>query len=83
MVHETGHELGLSGFSVLNLTTERALYEMAHLTIADAVLNYDENVRQNRMNNDLKMPQNRWEPDCSPHPFDIMALYALYQTVNR
>ena len=20
------------------------------------------------------------EPDCSPHPFDIMAIYALYQT---
>ena len=19
------------------------------------------------------------EPDCSPHPFDIMAIYALYQ----
>ncbi len=23
------------------------------------------------------------EPDCSPHPFDIMAIYALYQTVDR
>ncbi len=22
------------------------------------------------------------EPDCSPHPFDIMAIYALYQTVD-
>ena len=21
------------------------------------------------------------EPDCSPHPFDLMAVYALYQTV--
>ena len=21
------------------------------------------------------------EPDCSPHPFDIMAIEALYQTV--
>ena len=21
-------------------------------------------------------------PDCSPHPFDIMAIYALYQTVD-
>ena len=20
------------------------------------------------------------EPDCSPHPLDIMAIYALYQT---
>ncbi len=22
------------------------------------------------------------EPDCSPHPMDIMAIYALYQTVD-
>ena len=24
----------------------------------------------------------RNEPDCSPHPFDILAIYALYQTVD-
>ena len=23
------------------------------------------------------------EPDCSPHPFDVMAIYALYQTVEQ
>ena len=23
------------------------------------------------------------EPDCSPHPFDVMAIYALYQRVPR
>ena len=23
------------------------------------------------------------EPDCSPHPFDILAIWALYQTVDR
>ena len=22
------------------------------------------------------------EPDCSPHPFDIMDIFALYQTVD-
>ena len=22
------------------------------------------------------------EPDCSPYPFDIMAIYALYQSVD-
>lgn len=21
------------------------------------------------------------EPDCAPHPFDVMAIYALYQSV--
>ena len=24
----------------------------------------------------------RDEPDCSPHPFDVMAIEALYQTVK-
>ena len=23
------------------------------------------------------------EPDCSPHPFDVMAIIALYQAVGR
>lgn len=23
------------------------------------------------------------EPDCLPHPFDILAIWALYQTVDR
>ena len=23
------------------------------------------------------------DPDCSPHPFDGMAIYALYQTMDR
>ena len=28
-------------------------------------------------------PREGDEPDCSPHPFDIMAIYALYQSVVR
>ena len=24
----------------------------------------------------------RYEANCSPNPFDILAIYALYQTVN-
>ena len=71
MVHEAGHALGISEYSrtaVLAFNT----FEMSHPTIPDAVLNYDDEVRQNFE-----------EPDCAPHPFDIMALYALYQTVDR
>ena len=26
--------------------------------------------------------QTETEPDCSPHPFDIMAMNALYQTLS-
>ena len=54
---------------------------MAHPDISDAVLNYNDEVDENfRINDRLEM-QNRREPDCSPHPFDTLALYALYQTV--
>ena len=41
---------------------------MAHPTIPDSVMNY--------------VNFTRTEPDCSPHPFDIMIIYALYQTVD-
>ena len=44
------------------------VYEASHSTVADSVMNYDGRV-------------GTYEPDCSPHPLDIMAIYALYQTV--
>ena len=69
MVHEVGHELGLFGFSWSGSLTSGGLEEMSHPTISDSVMNYWE--------------YGITEPDCSPHPFDIMAFYALYQTVNR
>jgi len=37
------------------------------------MMNYDEKVLDPGDN----------EPDCSPHPFDILAIWALYQTVDR
>ena len=67
MVHESGHALGLSGFSWAGLLTSQGSYEMSHPTISDSVMNY--------------WQYTATEPDCSPHPFDIMAIYALYQTV--
>ncbi len=44
---------------------------VAHPTIPDAVVNYNSEVSQVTT-----------EPDCSPHPFDVMAIHALYQTVT-
>ncbi len=79
IVHEAGHALGLSGFSILDVWQKRQRYEMAHPTIPDVVLNYDYEVPANFDNNGDR----REEADCSPHPFDIMAIYALYQTVDR
>ena len=42
------------------------------------------------MNRDRMLPNNvdgqdiviRDEPDCSPHPMDIMAMFALYQHLD-
>ena len=72
MVHEAGHALGLSNFSYGDLVDFFHIdYSVAHPTIPDAVMNYDSEI-----------PQIVGEHDCSPHPFDIMALEALYQTVR-
>ena len=64
LVHEAGHALGI-----------RAAFEMAadpdfqgHPSIADSIMNYNQKL----------MLVN--EKDCSPHPLDIMAIYAIYQT---
>ena len=74
MAHEVGHALGLSNSAApleyLSLTSA-AGYVISHPTIPDSVLNYDKYVRGGIE-----------EADCSPHPFDIMIIYALYQTVD-
>ena len=71
MVHEAGHALGLSGYLPL-LSWLSPI--PAHPTIPDSVMNY---------NSDVWHPVGSGysEPDCSPHPFDIMAIEALYQAV--
>ena len=51
------------------------VYEASHPTIPDSVLNYDNEIAVK-----FSRPGFR-EPDCSPYPFDIMAIQALYQTV--
>ena len=61
MTHESGHALGISGFSFLGLLDPVA---MAHPTIDDTVFEY-----------------NWGDTQCSPYPFDRMAIYALYQKI--
>ena len=53
-------------------------YEVAHPTIPESTLNYDANTEVPDW-----VPDSYWtmEPDCSPHLFDVMAIYALYQNV--
>ena len=31
----------------------------------------------------LGQPNTSREPDCSPHPFEVLAVYALYQNVSK
>ena len=54
-------------------------YRMSHPTIADSVLNYDHKARRDYSVNSKEWNRVTNEPGCSPHPFDVMALYALYQ----
>ena len=44
----------------------------AHPLVSGSVMNDD----------NMVVPQTTNEPDCSPYPFDILAIYALYQGVN-
>ena len=72
VLHEAGHALGTSGAVVWEAPLEDAQYRRAHPFIPSTVMNYDHKIRG--VSN---------EPDCSPHPFDILAIWALYQTVDR
>ena len=72
MVHEAGHALGLSHILVGELRDEKSRYQVAHPGIADSVMNKDDMVFDGLE-----------EPDCSPHPMDILAIYALYQSVGQ
>ena len=86
MVHEAGHLIGLSGLNldVLDTDDARGHFEMSHPTLPESVLNYDDQIPHFWDQGIVGMDrQVSWEPDCSPHPFDLMALNALYQTVNR
>ena len=78
-LHEIGHALGLSNsgesLKYIDEYTADEIYVISHPTIADSVLNYDSKVSRAIVPNDFA------EPDCSPHPFDVMAIYALYQNI--
>ena len=76
MVHEASHALGLA--NRLSFSNDWELYARDHSTIQDSVMNYDAEIPENRLPDGTI----REEKDCAPHPFDIMAIYALYQGVE-
>ena len=71
-LHEAGHALGLSK---VNFPLWSQPYSAAHPTITEAVVNYDY-----EMLGWVSSLYWETEPNCFPHQFDIMAVYALYQT---
>ena len=90
MLHEIGHTLGLSNagepgkylpwyarpFSDRYSSDEQRV--ISHPEIPDSVMNYDGEVPEN-LNSQGAFARDEF--DCSPHPFDVMAAYALYQNV--
>ncbi len=78
ILHEAGHALGLSNvdYPITGTQPDTA----SHPTIPTSVMNYDEDARD-------RFPG--WpnagyeEPDCYPHPFDLMAIRALYEFVPK
>ena len=68
MVHEAGHALVLSAFTLSYQIAPYGQYVSSHPTIYDSVMNYKKYTVK--------------EPACSPHSFDIVAIYTLYQTAQ-
>lgn len=87
-LHEAGHALGTSGAVLWEAFFEDAQYRRAHPSIPDTVMNYDEKIPENYNPNFVNSMGDkvgkwlRYESNCSPHPFDILAMYALYQHVE-
>lgn len=69
----------------LGLDQDQQPYTVAHPTIPDSVMNYDYDDDEGnpyvRHPNASTIDENT-EPDCSPHPFDVMAIFALYQNIE-
>ena len=57
------------------------VYEASHPSIADSVMNYWDRIRDSYLiaNDQDSADRAVREPDCWPHPFDIMAINSLYQ----
>ena len=67
LIHESGHALGIR--HGIDHDPSDPNYTAHHPPLADSVMNY---WWKPYVPND--------EPDCSPHPLDIMVIYAIYQT---
>ena len=89
MLHEFGHALGMSGFEwtdfIRGSYPSDPIYHAAHPAVPDTVMNYDHKVPENHDPDVLV--NNGWlrfefNYNCSPNPLDLLALWALYQSVT-
>ena len=72
LVHESGHAVGIGGGEGASQAIR------GHSFIPYSIVNYDSLVY---VNVDT-IPQKASDDDCAPYQFDIMAIFALYQTAQ-
>ena len=72
LVHEAGHAIGIGGGEGASQARR------GHPFIPYSIMNYDNLVYVNVDTN----PEKSSEDDCAPYPFDIMAIFSLYQTAQ-
>ena len=74
LVHEAGHVLGIRNARSLTSGWERNLRH--HPSIYESVMSYESPYVPNPGDTSSVPPD---DPDCSPHPLDVLAVYSLYQ----
>ena len=72
LVHEAGHAIGIGGGEGASQVRR------GHPFIPYSIMNYDNLVYVNVDTN----PEKSSEDDCAPYPFDILAIFSLYQTAQ-
>lgn len=73
LVHESGHILGFQAGRAVQGWEDS--FVVHHPSIAESVMSYE--------GRELKKGESKSalpdDPDCSPHPLDVLVVYALYQ----
>ena len=73
LVHEAGHALGIRDGSRVPGWSDDVYH---HPSIYESVMSYEGVALRTSGVSDGTLPD---DPDCSPHPLDVLAIYALYQ----
>ena len=73
LIHEAGHALGIRNASSVASGWHRNLWH--HPSTYESLMSYEGIV----LRTGLSASQLPDDPDCSPHPLDVLAIFALYQ----